>query len=575
MEWYISNIEKLKSQGIVNNYSSNLKGDSISDKVHVFIDGYVLPRVHIFNTFQSTSQQELVSILYEKYKLDFVNYIKGAFCIIIFDGESVYVINDRHAFKKFFIYQNDGSFIISNSIQFIIKNATVSVSKINAIVFCLHEHYVDGRTLFNEISFSKGASLATISQSISIKLYWKINCMLEKQKEYFSLDSFSHVWKTIITHYIDYLKPKQIGITLTGGNDSRMILSALKSTSVDFSAFTFGNPLSLDGIIASRLAQEINIRHHNHYVQTPTNEWFKEFSHKIIEKGNSLINIHRSHRLDAIEKEVLLNPKLDMLFCGFLGGEYIKGIIYDDYITSKLFRLYKNQKNNKIDILKSIINENHIVASKNELSDINEIVSELSFYDDRLKDIERELLYIYEVIGCTHITQDISLFGSKVKYIMNPFVDIDFLDILFSSYYSMLDKNNSEDTILKKMKYPKLHIEISHNLSPELSHIPYAKKAYYSNNEFIGNKGLYMLKRIIRHIKQQNYPASFPYAEWMNVYVSEMFSHLHPDVEQFFNLTELKKILQMKKVQNQEKYWHKYTNIINLSNNLSYFSNKS
>ena len=43
--------------------------------------------------------------------------------------------------------------------------------------------------------------------------------------------------------------------------------------------------------------------------------WTKDYS-----TGNSLINIHRSHRLYAIEKEKTNNPKVEMIFGGFMGG---------------------------------------------------------------------------------------------------------------------------------------------------------------------------------------------------------------------------------------------------------------
>ena len=66
---------------------------------------------------------------------------------------------------------------------------------------------------------------------------------------------FAEYWKSIIKQYTDYLKPKALSMTLTGGIDSRMILSAFLNLGIKPNAFTFGNPHSFDGVIAAKLAE--------------------------------------------------------------------------------------------------------------------------------------------------------------------------------------------------------------------------------------------------------------------------------------------------------------------------------
>ena len=53
--------------------------------------------------------------------------------------------------------------------------------------------------------------------------------------------------------------------------------------------------------------------------------------------GNSLVNLHRAHRLHAVEQEIKTNPETEMIFSGFMGGDYVKGLSYDDYITPQIF----------------------------------------------------------------------------------------------------------------------------------------------------------------------------------------------------------------------------------------------
>lgn len=66
-------------------------------------------------------------------------------------------------------------------------------------------------------------------------------------------------------------------------------------------------------IIASRLGKKAGLRHTSHFVESASKEWFNSYAVKIVENGNSLINIHRAHRLDAIEKELEIHPDVDGL----------------------------------------------------------------------------------------------------------------------------------------------------------------------------------------------------------------------------------------------------------------------
>lgn len=570
--WFILNFINDDRSSISSSINSNI-AEIKDEKLNIYIDGYILPRISVYDAYKDLSQDNLVLTLFKKYKFDFIKYIKGVFVIVLKIDEDYYIFNDRHSLKKYFIYHSNNEFIISNSLKYISEQKSLTLSKENAAIYCLLEHFVDGMTMFNEVNCSKPATQLKISKSreIEISNYWEPSSLLNRKIEKYPFEDIAFKWLDIIKSYVDYLKPREITMTLTGGNDSRMVLAGLLANGIKPNAFTFGNPLSSDGIIANQVALNMGLNYNNYFVSKPTKEWFSEYSNKIINIGNTLINIHRAHRLDAIEKQMENNSSTEMIFGGFMGGDYTKGIIYDDYITTRLLRLWKYSSKSDIENIQEIMNAYFWDLNSIDLNSLLSRLKQLPYFNRDYSDLHREFYYLFYVVGSTHDWQDSNVFASKIKYVVNPFMDIDFLELLFSSKFSMLQKNNSEDGFITKLSYPELAVNITHILCPVLSDIPYAKKGFYTNNEYLGNKILYLLKRLIRYRIKKTYPQNFPYNNWMKDFVVEEISNLSLELSSIFSLEMLKENFNSSTYLPTEGYWHKFTNPINLSLNLKEF----
>lgn len=573
MNWYISNNSFFEEKPSLINFFTNIEPQKITESVSIFLDGYIVPRLSLSNDYKHLNYIEFIEELYQVHKLDLINYIKGTFTLIIFIEDKIYIFNDRHSLKKFFIYKNGNDFFISNSLKVISEKFTLTPSNENIAIYCLLEHFVDGMTLFEEVTYSKPASKLIVDEmgSLTFENYWLPAELLNKEIKDYSFEAIAQNWLDIIKGYLDYLDPEEVTMTLTGGNDSRMVLAGLLANDLKPNAFTFGNPESSDGVVAKEIADKVSLNYNNYFVDKPTSVWFKNYSSKILQFGNSLINVHRAHRLDAIEKEINTNPSSQMIFGGFMGGDYTKGIIYDDYITAKLMRLWKYSSKVDVEIVKDILLEAHFNIEILELDNIMNRLRKLPYLDKESKTIEREFLYVFLVVGATHDWQDTNIFSTEINYVVNPFMDIDFLELLFSSKYSMLQKNNSEDNFIKKINYPALAVNTSHLLAPELSSIKYAKKAFYTNEEFLGNKISYISKRIFRYRSRKKYPQNFPYSDWISKYIEKILFSEDLDLNKFFNLTELKNEFDESVHQTTEDYWHKFTNPINIGLNLKEF----
>lgn len=529
---------------------------------NVLLDGYILPKMEIYEEYKKYTQSELLKALLERYGFDFIKKIKGVFVLVIHDGDDFFVYNDHHSIKKFFYYKKEGLFFVSNDLDLMAQNVNLSFSKRNGLIYCLLEHFVDGLTLFDSLYFSKAATVLKTADGVSLDQYWSAEELLSKEKHEINYSTFADKWRTLIHHYLEYLNPKAVTMTLTGGNDSRMILAALLNLGIKPDSFAFGNPKSHDGIVARKCAKRAGIRFNNYFVEQPSVAWFAEYAGKIVDIGNSLINIHRAHRLFAIEQEAMVNPDVEMIFGGFMGGDYLKGIVYDDYITAEIIRRLEYRGNQSIDsIYRELMDNRYLLGDVDALMD----AVEAQKFRSAGSKIMREFYYVHDVIGCMHDTQDTNIFMSKIKYVVNPFMDIDFLELLFSSHHSMLDKENASANQLKRIRQPALHIEVTHRLASELSDIEYAKKGHYTANEFLGNRAIFLIKRLGRYFsRREAYPANFPYDKWIKDYSIERLKLCSSAINKICDLNSLLRELSQESGQQSEGHWHRYTNIINL-----------
>lgn len=569
MKFYITNSPKLlvdKKGAFITNLRT--KEDIEFGGIFFHIDGYIIPRTNIFEEYKNQSQPDLLINLFKKYGEQFVRYIKGVFNIVIIDKSRFLIYNDRHAIKKVFTYTHDGYFFISNDLISIKEHFPFAINPENAAVFTLVDHFINGDTLFEKICCSGSASKIEFSDNqLKTSFYWKPNELFLRGNEAVNSKSdFTVFWEKLVTSYVKYLKPKQISITLTGGNDSRLVLAPLLRNGYSMHAFSFGNHQSFDVVISKKIAAALQLTYSNYFVINPSKEWLFDQSEKLIEIGNTLINFHRAHRNDALETELLHYPDTDMIFSGLMGGEYLKEPYYDDVVLPKFFYLILKIKN-KEDIINYIEEQLKQRSINTEFIDLNKIYEKImSFLDNIIcaDPIKSKFLLTHYYYGCSHHTQDSYIFNYYCKYGVNPFMDIDFLEKLSSSNLWYI---NSRNNPFRRIFHSRLYIKITDDLAPELSHISYAKKGQYTAYDMLNRPLLYLWKRFKYFImKDKNkYPANFAMGDWLYLFSSEQLDNLHPAIEKLFNKDQLITKLESVRFETAEAKWHPVTNPINLS----------
>jgi hypothetical protein len=572
MNWFISNhstrFSNFKVEYRTKNFSISSDGEflkSLSDNLLAGIDGYILPRYAVFEKYAGLSQYELLEELIHEFDMDFIHHIKGIFTVCIIKDGCFYLFNDINCTKKYFIFEKDEEFSISANLQLIADIAELEVSPEHAALFCLMEHFVDGLTLFRNLTFSMPATCFFYEERLESKYYWHPNNLFNLAEKDYTYDELADFWRNLIKQYIDYLNPAKIALTLTAGNDSRMILAALLNLGLRPNTFNFGNPESRDGEISALLAKSCHVNYNSHFVQNLSAAWFKSYGHRIVKVGNSMLNIHRAHRYDALEKEMECNPQNEMVFTGDMGGEYIKGsFVYCDYILSKTFRLWDNDNmEGNRQMITEILKERYVDIEKIDIDYVLSRIASMPFIENKGK--HNNFYVSYFVDATIHHTQDINLYLTRIKYPVAPFMDVDFLELLFSSKFHKLNKfKGLLFNIPERLFQFDFHINITHTLAPELSSIKYGKQGYFTAAEYLGNSAVYLAKRIFRLISSKEYPPSFNYKKWTQDFSLMAAKDFTSQTNNLVKIQDYISDLENKRHKPTEGYWHNFTNVINL-----------
>lgn len=84
-------------------------------------------------------------------------------------------------------------------------------------LFILFEHFIDGRTLFKYVNFSKPSTKVVLRNGIcKLSNYWLPENLCIREKCNLELTEYALYWRELIKKYLEYLTPSDITMTLTG-----------------------------------------------------------------------------------------------------------------------------------------------------------------------------------------------------------------------------------------------------------------------------------------------------------------------------------------------------------------------
>ena len=208
--------------------------------------------------------------LYDDQGDSFVAQLNGLFSGLLIDRrrKRALLFNDRYGIERIYCYEKHGTTYFASEAKALLK----IVPELRAFddegvaEFLTFGSTLGGRTLFRNMRLLPGGSLWTFDGALTArkKQYfnpkeWESQPVLSE--EAFELE-FMETFRRILPRYVSSDSP--IGISLTGGLDTRMIMACLPESTAKPVCYTFSGLTeeTLDVRLAARVAKVCGLDHH-------------------------------------------------------------------------------------------------------------------------------------------------------------------------------------------------------------------------------------------------------------------------------------------------------------------------
>lgn len=543
----------------------NGRGVEFFNGTGIYINGYVLPGNSVFSIYANDDPYRLIASLYGKYGREFTRYIKGYFSIFIFcNGHTEIFFDHTGLFRAFYIVKEKRLWISGSVLLLKMAGIILEYDEVSLAMQSLFHRVPLSYTVFRDIlKTTCGDSFIIRKEGAEIKKYWKPEDLLESAAgSPPGVSDLADLFKENIDNFNRYLKPDNHYITLTGGKDCRTILAALLSTGVKPAGLTYGTEMSRDATFARKLADSCGLEHS--VVRPPASkDWFEQEAVKVISAFNPEINIHRSHRLYAFSETAESSSGNTAFYTGYLGGELLTGVYYDDLIFTK-FQTDVWESGTIQGIEERLTSYFHN-PGRGTAEAIRERLSAMKSLDKRYSRLMKSFFGIFET-GIPHHSQDISLSSRYWRFPYPAFLDIEFLELLFKSRHSFLAADDRSLNMFKRYEQYILNMRIQHQLYPGLDNVPFGKRGSFSTREYLQGLGSWVITKGYRYIADRShYPPSFVYGDGYREFIDESLREIIDSgapVSRFYDtdraLSGLRREVRLK----SESAWHRYSNIV-------------
>lgn len=283
--------------------------------------------------------------LYEEMGERFFESLNGWYNGIILElktGKAI-LFNDRYGIRRLYWHQNNESFIFSSEAKSLLKAfpflRSLSLQSIGE--YFVYDCVLENRTYFTDINLlPPGSKWSYMLGNVCKKCYFDPS-YLEKQtllsREQF-FEELSYSFKKILPQY---LTGKSIGMSLTGGLDTRMIMACLNLLPGELPCYTFGGMYR--DILDVRLAPQVaEICNQSHQVLRLNDEKFLSDYPSQVERSIYITDgLESVDKADVIYFNKLAREVAPIRITGKYGSQVLKSVIglKDRSPYTKLFDL--------------------------------------------------------------------------------------------------------------------------------------------------------------------------------------------------------------------------------------------
>jgi asparagine synthase (glutamine-hydrolysing) len=312
-----------------------LMGNATNGTIKALFHGDLTNEVELWKGLQAEGLQQpadgtiqLIAALYRSHGSQCAAQLKGTFCAAILDesAKRLVLISDRLGSYPLYWYNGPGYFTFASDLK--------SLLRIPAIHPTLNPRavadYVAFGFLFGDKTLAEQVRLLPAASTLTY--CWEDgSCTLER---YARLDAAFQPWEGTKAEYLvtlceafnravqrTLLGEHRFGISLSGGLDSRAILSAIDCAQTPISAYTLGEKGCADEVIAKKLA---HIAGAEHYFDAIDGQYLEGFLPNLQQMVSLTDGMYLSHGLtEMLALQLLEKADCSVLLRGH-GGELAK-----------------------------------------------------------------------------------------------------------------------------------------------------------------------------------------------------------------------------------------------------------
>jgi len=303
-----------------------------------------------YNVASANDNELLINIYNKTRSFDFLRDIDGCYTTVLYDKKErqIYLITDRYGFKPLYWGIINDNLVWSSELKgFLCHMDFKPVINPQAVEEFFDVGYLlENRTWFDRVELVPPASVLNFdikNSKIKIQHYWswnKIKPMKKPVNERELVEELGKLFKQSVCKRVN--NNEKIGITLSGGLDSRAILAAVPENYKPLHTFTFGQESCEDTKIASRVSKIKGATHHILIINSKN--WLKPRIDGVwkSDASFSLLHMHGIEFCDEYKSYVDFNLN-GFLGDATLGGSYISNYEFAEYKVGNRARRFINQ----------------------------------------------------------------------------------------------------------------------------------------------------------------------------------------------------------------------------------------
>jgi len=398
----------------------------------------------LYNNPGSSTDAEYVLSLFLKHGEACASALNGVFHFVVHDGESgrIRLYADKFGLSPLYYSVLPDGIVFAGSVRAILEEPSVS-RRWDCRSFGDFFHFgqiLGDKTLFESVSLAPPGSVVVYDPDRGegrVEPYWELDGLFAENGRYDAAVSVDDVVSSLLrsiearSQSLDML-----GLSLSGGLDSRAVLAGLGGKARGLSTYTLGVPGCADQKLAARMSEAAGTRHEFVPLEQGYLEDFQSLAQRMIFLSDGMYHPHESTEMLALD--YFKRAPFRILLRGH-GGEIAKAALaYPVMVTPSVFSLPRGRA-----VLDSVFRATNLVLrdveprnlftpgfqSRIEGAARESLEASCGGASERLAPADLHIYYYIKEHIRRQVVASLEIFRSRIE-VRLPYVDEDYVKLL-------------------------------------------------------------------------------------------------------------------------------------------------